>query len=80
MLVVDRDSRISAEDLEKKMKGLYENCAYTEDYCVRKHQNSERNAPKPELHRRGFGTDVPTKNGEPSKKDKVPKVPRSDFR
>ncbi|KAI1123392.1 kinase-like domain-containing protein [Nemania abortiva] len=53
MLVAERDDRMSAEELVKKIKDLDGKCKET-NYCVRKERHERRSGPKPRLPPRGF--------------------------
>jgi hypothetical protein len=77
MLVVDRDSRASAENLEAKMENLDKECRRTESYCVISYRCAECSSPKPKpkLMERGFGKEIPMKGSEPLWAKRVPKVP-----
>ncbi len=74
MLVVERNERISAQELVKKMKHLHDECKKGPSYCVQKEMHQSHESPKPKLQRREFRNDLQTRG-----KDNVPRVSSGDL-
>ncbi len=69
MLVVERNERISAQELVKKMKHLHDKCKKGPSYCVQKEIRQSHESLKPKLQRREFRNSLQTRG-----KNSVPRV------